>query len=95
MTARMTHVEACRAIDPHLPAAVRASIPQGWTRRLTNREVAIVRLVAEGLGNKEVGEQLYLSGYTIKTHIHRIARATGATGRAGIVAACFRAGVIS
>jgi DNA-binding NarL/FixJ family response regulator len=47
---------------------------------LTARELQVLRLVALGLGNKEVGEALKLSALTIKSHLARIARKLG-TGR--------------
>lgn len=39
---------------------------------LTDREVEILRLVAEGKNNKEIAEQLYLSQGTVKNHITRV-----------------------
>src|SRR5215468_2996875 len=41
---------------------------------LTDREREIMRLVAEGLSNKEIGRQLNVSGGTIKVHLHHIYR---------------------
>ena len=39
---------------------------------LTQREVEILGLIARGLTNPEIAEQLFLSSHTIKTHINRI-----------------------
>src|ERR1044072_4058 len=39
---------------------------------LTAREAEILRLIAEGLRNKEIAQQLYLSLYTVKNHVHNI-----------------------
>jgi len=39
---------------------------------LTSREIAIVRLVASGLHNKEIGDKLYISEGTVKIHLHNI-----------------------
>ena len=39
---------------------------------LTPREIDIVRMVARGLGNREVGEKLFISEGTVKTHLHAI-----------------------
>jgi DNA-binding NarL/FixJ family response regulator len=39
---------------------------------LTAREAEILRLIAEGLSNKEIAQQLYLSLYTVKNHVHNI-----------------------
>ncbi len=39
---------------------------------LTNKELDIIRLIAEGLSNKEIGEKLYLTEGTIKNNISKI-----------------------
>lgn len=48
---------------------------------LTPREVEIVRMVAQGMGNREVGERLFISGGTVKTHLHAIYEKLGVKGR--------------
>ena len=40
--------------------------------RMTNRESEIVKLIAEGLANKEIAFKLNLSIYTVKSHVHNI-----------------------
>jgi DNA-binding NarL/FixJ family response regulator len=40
--------------------------------RMTNRESEIVKLIAEGLANKEIALKLNLSIYTVKSHVHNI-----------------------
>jgi len=39
---------------------------------LTPREIEIVRLVADGLRNKEIADRLYVTEGTIKVHLHEI-----------------------
>lgn len=39
---------------------------------LTPRELEILELIAEGMGNREISEKLFLSLHTIKNHIHKI-----------------------
>jgi DNA-binding NarL/FixJ family response regulator len=48
---------------------------------LTRREIDIVRMVARGLANREVGEQLSISEGTVKTHLHTIYEKLGLRGR--------------
>jgi DNA-binding CsgD family transcriptional regulator len=62
--------------------------------RLTERELDVIRLVAEGKSNKEIGEELHLSPLTIKSHLTRIMRRLGTGDRANIVYRCLRAGLI-
>ena len=62
--------------------------------KLSPREVEVVRLVAEGLTNKAIGQRLSLSALTIKNHLARIGRKLDAGDRAHIVAIACRGGVI-
>lgn len=48
---------------------------------LTPREIDIVRMIALGLGNREIGERLFISEGTVKTHLHSIYEKLGLKGR--------------
>ena len=48
---------------------------------LTPRELDVVRMVAEGYGNREIGERLFISEATVKTHLHAIYEKLGVKGR--------------
>jgi DNA-binding NarL/FixJ family response regulator len=48
---------------------------------LTPREIEIVQMVARGLANREVGEKLFISEGTVKTHLHTIYEKLGLRGR--------------
>lgn len=48
---------------------------------LSDREVAVLRLLAEGLSNREIGRRLYISGNTAANHVRSILEKTGATNR--------------
>jgi two-component system NarL family response regulator len=48
---------------------------------LTSREREVLRLVAVGLDNQAIGEQLYLSEHTVRTHIGKILRKLGVHSR--------------
>lgn len=69
-------------------------VPDGWRRALTPTEVHVVELVSRGLTDQQVAKQLDRSPSTIRTHMRNAAKVTGCPGRAGIVGAAFRAGVI-
>jgi len=61
---------------------------------LTTRELDVVRLVAEGMSNREIAVKLDLSPLTVKSHLGRIARKLGVGDRAHIVALACRGQVI-
>jgi DNA-binding NarL/FixJ family response regulator len=70
--------------------AVRAVIDREHDRRhavdtLTPREIEIVRMVAQGLRNKIIGERLSISEGTVKVHLHNIYEKLGVGGRLELV----------
>ncbi len=52
---------------------------------LSDREIEVVALVAQGLANKEIGSKLFLSEHTVKDHLKNIMRKLGATSRSEII----------
>jgi DNA-binding CsgD family transcriptional regulator len=54
---------------------------------LAPQELQIARLAAEGLNNREIGQQLYLSHRTVRNHLYRIFPKLGITSRAELAAA--------
>jgi DNA-binding CsgD family transcriptional regulator/tetratricopeptide (TPR) repeat protein len=48
---------------------------------LSGRELDILRLVAMGRSNREIGDELCISGHTVANHIRSILRKTGAANR--------------
>jgi DNA-binding NarL/FixJ family response regulator len=60
---------------------------------LTERELEIVRLLAEGGTNAEIGAELFISAGTVKNHVAAIQQKVGARNRVGIAAWAFRTGV--
>jgi DNA-binding NarL/FixJ family response regulator len=63
-------------------------------RSLSAREIDVLRHVANGRSNKEIGLAMTLSPLTIKSHLARISRKLGIGDRAGLVAIATRAGVL-
>jgi DNA-binding NarL/FixJ family response regulator len=61
---------------------------------LSPREVEVLRLVAEGLGNKEISFRLGISEHTVKFHVNSILTRMNAATRAEAVAIGIRQGLI-
>jgi ATP/maltotriose-dependent transcriptional regulator MalT len=53
---------------------------------LSERELEVLRVMAEGLGNRAIGERLFVSEATVKTHVQRILRKLDASSRTEAVA---------
>jgi DNA-binding NarL/FixJ family response regulator len=94
---------ACDEKEEHVRAfklgakGVIRSEPGGLAGRdengLTERELEIVRLVASGFKNKEVGAQLTISERTVKTHLTNIFQKLGVRDRVGLVMYALRHGL--
>jgi two-component system, NarL family, nitrate/nitrite response regulator NarL len=61
---------------------------------LTNREREILALLAEGLGNKQIGGRLGISPSTVKTHLELMFEKLGVSSRAEAVATGVRRGLL-
>jgi DNA-binding NarL/FixJ family response regulator len=70
-----------------LPPAVRPPA-------LTERELQVLRGMADGKSNAEIGRELFVSEDTVKTHARRLFRKLGARDRAHAVASGFRTGLV-
>jgi DNA-binding CsgD family transcriptional regulator len=71
MTTLLARIEALGS------AAPKAGLPDG----LSAREAQILRLVATGLSNREIGAELFISEHTAANHIRSILRKTGCANR--------------
>jgi DNA-binding NarL/FixJ family response regulator len=84
--------------DPSVASLLAAGLRGGpvgeGINELSGREVEVLKLVADGQSNKQIGELLGLSALTVKSHLARIARKLGTGDRAEMVAMAMRGGVI-
>ena len=60
----------------------------------TEREWQIIPLVAEGLGNAEIGERLFMGAATVRDYMTAIMRKASACNRTHLVTIAFREGWI-
>ncbi len=86
-----------KPLDPNeLLARVRrllarpASVTPDSASRLTRRELQVLGLLADGLGQAEIAGQLFISPTTVATHIQRVLTKLGAHSRAQAVALAHR-----
>jgi two-component system, NarL family, response regulator YdfI len=61
---------------------------------LTRREIEVLRMMAEGLGNKEIASKLLISDHTVKFHISSIFAKLGVSNRTEAVTVGIRQGLI-
>ena len=78
------------AVIPFTPPATR-EVGQDPTAR----EIEVLQLVADGLVNREIGEHLFLSEETVKSHVRHLLAKLQARSRAHAVAVGFRRGLIA
>jgi DNA-binding NarL/FixJ family response regulator len=77
-------------LRPHL-----ARLRSRWERRprlpsLTERELDVLALVAQGLTNRQISGELFISPATVRAHLENIYDKLGVRSRAGAVGAAFR-----
>jgi DNA-binding CsgD family transcriptional regulator len=83
---RPDYVEA-RAIADNVPARMLA-----WAS-LTPTELDVVRLIAEGFSNPEIGTRLFITRATVKTHLSHVFTKLGVMSRAELAAEATRRGL--
>lgn len=66
---------------PVAPAALAAAAASAVEQLLTPREIDVLRLLTAGATNREIGEQLFVSEQTVKTHVVHILRKLDVTSR--------------
>ena len=79
----------------YLAPAAAAKLAEGVTRvQLTPREMAALRLMADGKANKEIANELEISERTVKTHLAHLFEKLGVTSRTEAVKVATRRGLV-
>lgn len=83
--------------DPRLAGSLlrRRSGRAADSKELSSREFEIVRLIADGLSNREIGSRLLLSEKTVKNHVSHVLAKLKVTARSGIAVYAVRNGIVS
>jgi DNA-binding NarL/FixJ family response regulator len=76
-----TSVPADLVMGDEAPAPAAAPIQVPWIAALSARELDVLRQVARGMSNKQIGRELELAEVTVKLHLRSIFRKIGARTR--------------
>lgn len=101
----LTAIRAAAAGDALLAPSITRRLIDDFARRaprsaprdfesLTRREVDVLGCVARGLSNAEIAEELFVSEYTVKTHVARILMKLGVRDRVQAVIAAYENGLV-
>ncbi len=82
-------------LNPKLGARMASEPPPGPPDDLSVREVDVLRLIALGHTNAEIGERLYLSVRTVETHRSHIQQKLRLSSRAELVGYALKRGLVS
>jgi DNA-binding NarL/FixJ family response regulator len=82
-----------RLIEQHVARPAPATYP-AVARDLTDRELAVLRLIARGRSNAEIGRELYRAEPTVKTHVTHMLRKLGLRDRVQAVVFAYESGVV-
>lgn len=87
-----------RLIDEFVSKTPRRTTPSQHNKDLdllTDRELEVLTLIAQGLSNAEIAEQLFISPTTAKTHVSRIISKLDAKNRTQLVVIAYENGIVS
>jgi DNA-binding NarL/FixJ family response regulator len=90
-----TVAEGGTYVDPVLAGALAAPGAADKLPALTQREREVLRLLADGLTNEEVGKRLFIAPDTVRTHVRKAMRKLDADTRTQAVATALRQSLIS
>ena len=84
-----------RLIAEFTRAVPNSAEPPASLDELTPREVEVLKLIARGLSNAEIAEELVVSNTTVKTHVARIPQKLGLRDRVQAVVSAYETGLVN
>ena len=66
-----------------------------YPRELNEQHLRVIALVAEGLGNADIGKRLHITEDTVKTHLQGIFKLLGVRNRAHLVNVAWQRGILT
>jgi DNA-binding NarL/FixJ family response regulator len=85
---------AVHAVDAGLVVLAEPPVAQELVEPLTDRELELLDLLAEGLSNKLIAHRLGISEHTVKTHVASIFAKLGVSSRTEAVSQAIRRGLV-
>lgn len=77
------------------PAADTGTTDPAWAARLSNREIEVLRCLADGLSTREIAQALSISTSTVKSHVARLLVKVDVRDRLQVVTEAYRTGFVS
>ena len=78
-----------------IPSQLAAQLAEHMSdEALTSREIEVLRQIAEGNRNRDIGDKLFITEETVKVHIKHIMEKLGASDRTQAIAIAIRRGII-
>jgi len=85
-------IEGHRYVDPAVASVLAARVGH---RALSSRELEVLRMVAKGLGNKEIAAALDIAEVTVKLHVSHVLQKLNVRDRTEAATAALQRGIIS
>jgi DNA-binding NarL/FixJ family response regulator len=91
----LKYIRAVHAGETCVPPSIAAKLASRLSEtELTERETAVLRVLASGLSNKEIGGSLFISEMTVKAYLKKIFAKLHVASRTEAIAAATRRGII-